>query len=87
MTMRDYLRQNLTAADFSRLPEILNITPTRLTKLLNYNPQFTWSFDEMVILIRKLNLEITPSNFIKELNINHNLSDLEIEALDKLLDD
>ena len=85
--IRDYLRDNLSSRDYDNLAEILHTTKSRTTKMLNYVPTMPWLFDHVVALVRRLDLEIIPSAFINRHGLIHQFTDVELEALDKLLDD
>lgn len=85
--IREYLQRNLTVYDFERLPLILAVSPHRLTRMLNYIKTTFWNFDQIATLIEKLDLEILPSEFIKQSALVHNLSDLQVRALDHLIEE
>lgn len=85
--IREYLRDELSSRDYDNFGEVIKASKSRATKMLNYVPTIPWLFDHFVALFRKLDIEILPSIFIQEYGLIHELSELQIEALDQLLDD
>lgn len=84
--IRKYLQRNLTFYDFERLHLIFKVSPHRLSRMLNNINTTIWSFDQIVILIEKLDLDILPSEFLKQSGLVHNLSELQVQALDHLIE-
>ena len=67
MNFKLFIKNHLTAAQFDRLPALMNITSTRCTRMLNEPKRM--SAQEIISIIKIINTpEISPEYLITEFN-------------------
>ena len=78
--LRDYLYENFTTRDFSELPTRLNISETKLTRLLNNTDKWdAATFKKLVAEIK----EFSPLVLLQHFELKNNITVNEMDEIIK----
>jgi hypothetical protein len=79
----DYLKKNLSWYEYENIHELLGFSSKiLLTRLIAGTSITFWGFSNLLELFKLLENPILPSKLIERFDLQHQLSDIEIEALD-----